>query len=234
MRTLEMVGGNQNTPRPDDIVRVVVYLGALILTLGILAGCGRPADKQDTKVENTTAPVKKAEQPAHKPDKAQPASAAAEHIKQAETRLKISSRKISLTWAQNGQTKLEATAIELTGDTAAGTAAMKSVSASLYDKGKIVAKMAAPLVMADEKTRIVTATGGVTITSTVPESTIKTVKAQWIKWYLRQDKLVGNGGIHAQGPVSTIDAAAFVADTRLKTIRIVANPEEARAVVGQQ
>jgi hypothetical protein len=147
--------------------------------------------------------------------------------------LKFSGQKITLAWQQNNKPKLTAAATELTGNTVSGKAAMKHVAAEFYDNGKVVARLVAPFVEADEKTRVVTASGGVTITSAVPGSTIQTVKADWVRWYSREDKLVGDGGIHARGPVTSIDASAFIADTRLRTIKIMANPSEARAVIGK-
>jgi hypothetical protein len=185
--------------------------------LVLAAGCGRTSEQTGPEPK---ARVERAKPPATGPQRA------------AESALKFATRKVNLTWQEGGKPKLTATARELTGNTVSGTAAMKQVSAQLYDKGKVVARLSAPLVEADEKTRVVTATGGVTITSAVPNTTIRTVNADWVKWYSREDKLVGNGGVTARGPVASIKAAAFVADTRLRTIRVTAEPSEAQAVLG--
>jgi hypothetical protein len=108
-----------------------------------------------------------------------------------------------------------------------------NVSALLYDKGKMVAKLTAPVVQADKKSDLVIATGGVTIISTVDGSSIKTIKASRVKWYSKENRLIGDGGVVATGPVTSIKAAAFTADTRLKSVKVYADPAEAYAETGK-
>jgi len=211
---------------PSFPALVLVGLAAAVLS----AGCGTAAERRPGK---TGAPVSRTKPapPGEQTPSKQPSPATGEGP--TPPKLKVVGRKVTLTWQEAGQPKLSASAQELTGNTLSGKAALRQVNADLYQKGKIVAKLTAPLVEADEKTRIVTATGGVTIVSTVPESNIRTVKADWIKWYSREDKIIGDGGISARGPVVSIDAAAFTADTRLRTIALTASPAASRAVIGK-
>ena len=255
MRASETAGGNRAVPRPDDMMKAagakhkvenagfkawiprsplcvssLVILAAAVSVVGMLsAGCGRRAEQRAGQprpgAHYVRPPALQKKAQAERPAKPTETSAV--------PKLKIIGRKVTLTWQEAGQPKLSASAQELTGNTVSGRASMKQVTAEFYQKGRLVAKLSAPLVEADEKTRIVTATGGVTVTSTVPESNIRTVRAEWIKWYSREDKIVGNGGVSARGPVVSIDAAAFTADTRLRTLKVMANPSEARAVLGR-
>ncbi len=240
VKKLEMAGASICCRRPDSIMRAIVRWSIFaVLTAVILAGCtgGRKTpsapptttelSKQDQKTKdpgNSTKPDVKAK--GNEADSNEPAEITFGQ--------KGAFKRVSLAWQEDGQPKLVASADELTGNTLSGTAEMKRVTAQFFDGRKHVATLTAPLVRADEKSRIITATGGVTVTSNVAESTIKTVKADWVKWYSREDKLVGNGGIQVRGPVTTIDATAFVADTQLRTIKITADPDEAKAIVQKQ
>jgi hypothetical protein len=210
---------------------------AAIVVLIVLVGCGKGSDQssvsskpKEIRIDSSAITGKKIDNRKSQDD----SSSKNSDVTIPEPQFKMTGQKISISWQENGQQKLTAKAIEATGNTISGKAALKKVNADLYENGKLVATLVAPLVEADEKTRVVTATGGVTITSKVPESTIRTVEADWIKWYSKDGKLVGNGGVKARGPVTSMDASAFVADTRLRNIRILANPAEARAVIGNR
>lgn len=234
-----MAGGKRFLHRPDNIMRSAIWWVVLALATALLAGCSN-VDEPQTKTNKPNTTVKQVKSP----DEPSGKSGAKTTKPDAETRknegdepappqLKVIGRKVNLNWQEGGEPKLAVTAVELTGDTLAGKAAMKQVSAELYQDGKLVAKLVAPNVEADEKTRIITATGGVTLTSNVPESTIRTVKCDWIKWYSKSDKIIGNGGVTATGPLVLIKAAAFTADTKLRTVKVTADPSEAKAVVGK-
>lgn len=224
--------------RPDDIMKASIWLAVAAFVLVLAAGCAKVGERRS--VEHPVVPSAEPKDGAATPKKPteavppQEARKPAEDQRPSTPQLKYIGRRVTLTWEDAGKPRMRATAIELTGNTVSGTASMKRVNAELYDDGKLVATLSAPSVLADEKTRVVTATGGVKVVSKVPDSSIRTINAEWIKWYTREDKMVGNGGITARGPVASIDAAAFTADTRLKTVRILADPSEARAVIGNR
>jgi hypothetical protein len=146
--------------------------------------------------------------------------------------VKAEARKVVVTWSERGKTSLSATATEVSGDTVSGSAKMKQVTAELYNKGELLGKLAAPIVEADASNRIISASGGVTLTSEQPNSTVRVVKAGWIKWFARQNRVLGGGGVEAVGPMTTVKAEAFVADTGLRKIKLVADPKQSEAVFG--
>lgn len=240
VKVLETAGGRRILPRPDNIMKAAIWWGVLALAVMLVAGCSR-VDEPKTKSQSpqvSQGQAESSEEAKKKPEaktteKPENIQSPDEITEPAMPELKVVGQKVSLNWQEGGKPKLSAIASELTGDTLAGKAALKHVSAEMYQDGKLVAKLVAPNVIADEKTRVIVATGGVTLTSTVPESTIRTVKCDWIKWYSRDDKIVGNGGVTATGPLASIKAAAFTADTRMRTVKITADPSEAKAVVGK-
>ncbi len=138
-----------------------------------------------------------------------------------EPKLEITQQGINLTWVENGKLRMKARAKEgiINENTQIGT--LKNFSAELYDNGKLTAFVSAPLVKAEGKKRIVTATGGVTLRSNERDSVLK---AKWIKWYEKKNIVVGNGGItitsRDNGRVMNASAAAFVANTSLKTVTL--------------
>lgn len=238
VKVLETAGGGQILPRPDNIMKTAIWWGALALAVTLAAGCSNLDEPKAKNPDSQVSQVKSSDGSQKKPDVKTPetpekSQTSGEITEPAMPELKVVGQKVSLNWQEGGRPKLAAIATELTGDTLAGKAALKQVSAELYQDGKLVAKLVAPNVIADEKTRVITATGGATLTSTVPESTIRTVKCDWMKWYSRDDKIVGNGGVTANGPLASIKAAAFTADTRMRTVKITADPSEAKAVVGK-
>lgn len=198
------------------------------MLLLILAGCSQPSTR-----ERQTAPIASANEKTTQPDQSAKEQPAPESEEPPLPELKAVGRKVSLAWQEEGKTRLKASAREMTGNTVMGKASLKEVNAELYDNGKLVARLSAPSVQADEKTRVITATGGVTITSEVPGSTIKTLKSDWVKWYSREDKLIGDGGVTAVGPLANIQAAAFTANTRLGSVRLMSDSTETRAVIGR-
>ena len=85
--------------------------------------------------------------------------------------------------------------------------------------------MTAPRAVADTSKRTVTATGGVVLKSTSAAALGSAVRdtvvhAQRIRWYANAHKFVGDGGVKISSTSGTIEGAAFVADTALKTISV--------------
>ncbi|HOM72213.1 MAG TPA: LPS export ABC transporter periplasmic protein LptC [Armatimonadota bacterium] len=224
----------------------VIRILTLLIAVVFIAGCAKDSQRIEsasssqqpevnTTIQREQQGSKKSNGPSqpqtNEPTKKQDADGSQ---KSPDLELEIHGQKVNLTWQDGGKPKMRVKADKLVGNTVAGSASLEKVDAELYEDGKLVARLSAPLIQADEKTRIVIATGGVTITSADPASSIKTIKAKWIKWYSRDNKIIGNGGITAVGPVASINAAEFIADTRMKTVRFNANPAEARAEVGER
>ena len=95
-------------------------------------------------------------------------------------------------------------------------------SAKLYENGKLTASIKAPKAVIDRKTLTVTATGGVVMESL--ESKTK-VHAEWVKWYARKNKVIGNGGVKIESESknwnSNTEGAAFEADTSFENYRVM-------------
>jgi LPS export ABC transporter protein LptC len=202
-----------------------ILLGVVVLAVG----CGKSPDRAKAPVAAESKPtVTKAQQPVAKPPKdiAQDKPSVPE--------LEVKGRLVTISWDEKGKISMQATATEMTGNTVSGTATIKKVKARLFSNGRQTGTLVAPLVQADEGSRVLTASGGVALTSSDPKSSIRTVKCQWIKWYSRENRIVGGGGVKAHGPVASIDAAAFIADTQLRNVRILSDPSEIRAMLGKQ
>ncbi len=134
--------------------------------------------------------------------------------------LELSQKGVTLRWIEDGNVRMSATAREFQGNEVAKVGTLLDFSAQLYENGKMTASVRAPKAVADTANRVVTATGGVVVKS-MERSTV--VNASWIKWYAKQQKIVGDGGVKATSTMGTMDGAAFVADTGLKNIRILSS-----------
>lgn len=150
------------------------------------------------------------------------------------TEVKVAAKGLSINWQEGSQPKLKATASKGAINSLSGAASMMVVNAELYDKGKLVAKLTAPVVQADKKSDLVIATGGVTIVSCVSGSNIQKVKADRVKWLSKENRMIGEGNVLAIGPTASIKASAFTADTRLRTVKVYADPAQAHAEFGKK
>lgn len=132
-------------------------------------------------------------------------------------KLEVTQKEVTLRWASKEGTQMVATArsSNLNEETQAGT--LLDFSAKLYENGKLSALVSAPLATADYKNRVVIASGGVVLKSLVRQTV---VHASWIKWYVDKHKIVGNGGVSIDSTAGSMDGAAFVADTALKTLTV--------------
>ncbi len=117
--------------------------------------------------------------------------------------------------------RMEATADEFRGNEVAQTGELVGFRGKLYENGKLTATMEAPSAIADTANRIVTATGGVKLRSVVRETSLT---SQWVKWYAREQRVIGNGGVKIDSTVGIVEAAAFEADTGLKKFTVKGSP----------
>ncbi|MDH7601868.1 MAG: hypothetical protein QHI38_06945 [Armatimonadota bacterium] len=141
-------------------------------------------------------------------------------------------KRVTIRWTDKNKMTLSATAAKLEGSEVTRKAVMTNFSAELYQDGKLTTTLAAPKVEADEARRTLTAAGGVTLKS-LDRGTV--VKCAWVKWYARENRIVGDGGVKvtsklASGAKYEMEGAAFQADTALKNITIT---DSARGWIGE-
>ena len=132
-------------------------------------------------------------------------------------KLTISQQGVNMRWVEQGQLRMSAKAREVQGDEISKTATLLDFSAQLYENGKLTASIKAPKAVVDTVGRVVTATGGVTLKS-MERKTV--VNASWMKWFSKEHRVVGNGGVNIVSEMGNIDAAAFQADTSLRTLSV--------------
>ncbi|MHB9035634.1 MAG: LPS export ABC transporter periplasmic protein LptC [Armatimonadota bacterium] len=188
------------------ISRNVVLILIVILVLCV-AGCGRrQSDAPDGQQPNAAdkSAVK------NQPTKVEP------EVESGPT-LEFKQQGVTLNWMEKGQVRMSAVATEVKGSEVTRVGELTDFSGKLYENGKLVATVVAPKAVADTVNRIVTATGGVTLKSMERNTT---VKAQWMKWYAKDQKVVGDGGVKIESTMGTMQGAAFVADTGMKTITV--------------
>lgn len=192
--------------RLRSLAAALVYVAVVFLAVG----CGQ---KDTAKVSDSP----RAEQPAGlgTPESKPPAPQVG--APEEGPKLALSQKDITLRWVDNGSLRMSAKAKEFRGSEVTKTGELLDFSAQLYEDGKPVTTITAPRVVADTANRIVTATGGVLVKS-LERNTV--VKAEWIKWYAKNQKIVGNGGVSIKSDVWDAEAAAFVADTALKTVSL--------------
>lgn len=201
-------------------VALVALLAAFVLIYA--AGCGSErasAPEPDAAVAPSPAP-QPGQPAAEVPEPAggePPAVAAAPPDKPDGPRLELTQEGVTLTWHERGQLRMDARASSLKADEVTRTGTLLDFSARLYENGRLTAEIRAPRAVADTDKRIVTASGGVTLKS-VERAT--TVRAEWVRWYAREQRVVGNAGVKIESAMGTITAAAFEADTALKTLTV--------------
>ena len=180
---------------------LIFCAGAAVICAG--AGCGRKPDRAAAK----PLPIKSE---VAKPAKVQIA-------KDDGPKLELSQKGVILNWVEKGQLRMKASGSQSKYDDVAKVASMLKFSAQLFDDGKLTASLVAPEAVADTTSRIVTATGGVTLKSMQRNTT---VTAPRMRWYAKEQKVVGDGGVKITSSMGTLEGAAFLADTSMKTITI--------------
>ena len=126
--------------------------------------------------------------------------------------LTLSQKGIKLRWINDGKLHMSASASELVGNEVGKCIEVRNFKGELYEKGTLTSKISAKRAFIDANTRIVTATGGVTMNSVTRKTS---VRSEWVKWYSKENRVVGDGGVKITSQMGTIDAAAFTADTSL-------------------
>lgn len=177
-----------------------------------IAGCGR----QQAIAPGKQATASNVQSNAVKDSKAK-GQAVTKTEAESSPNLELKQQDVTLNWMENGKVRMSARASEVKGNEVTKVGELIDFSGKLYENGKLVATLDAPKAVADTVNRIVTATGGVTLKSLERNTT---VKAQWIKWYAKDQKVVGDGGVRIDSAMGTMQGAAFVADTGMKTITV--------------
>lgn len=208
---------------PFSAYRLGIALVALLAAFGLMVAAG-------CRSEHTVAPeADGAAAPSPAPQSSQPAAEAPEPAgveppagtesadRPDGPRLELTQQGVTLTWHERGQLRMDARASSLKADEVTKTGTLLDFSARLYENGKLTAEIRAPKAVADTDKRIVTASGGVTLKS-VERAT--TVRSEWVRWYAREQRVVGNAGVKIESAMGTITAAAFEADTALKTLTL--------------
>jgi hypothetical protein len=193
----------------DVILRAVVGFGLSLATVAlILVGCGRTPGAPKVSVKLRTASSRQTARPPVALPKQQIGSA---------PQMDITQKGVSLRWVENGQLRMTARATFLTGNEVTRRGTLSNFSGELYENGKLTAAIRAPMVEVDEAKRIIIASGGVSLKSLERKTK---VRAKWIKWYEKDQRVVGNGGVKIESTMGTLEGAAFVADTGLKSIKV--------------
>lgn len=141
-------------------------------------------------------------------------------------------KRVTLRWTDKNLMSLSASASKLEGSEVTRKAVLTDFRAELYQNGKLTTTLVAPKVEADEARRTLTATGGVTLKS-LDRGTV--VKCAWVKWYAREGRIVGDGGVKVTSKLQSggnyeMEGAAFEADTALRSITIT---DSARGWIGR-
>lgn len=199
-----------------------VALGGLLL---VMAGCAAKQPAVSTPPANAQSAAT-----AGKADEATPANkATSKTVKEQPNlgeiekpdlnpKIEITQKGATLNWIDNnGKTKMSASLREVRGDLVSNVVAAYDFSGKLYENGKQTASLVAPKVVVDSDNQIVTATGGVTLTSAERNSV---VKSSWMKYYAKQHRVVGNGGVKITSDMGTYEGAYFEADTDLRTFTL--------------
>lgn len=194
------------------------YLPTILISAAVIfvnTGCGNKSQHTNENIEKS--PIQQAAKDKKISSSKKDTTKKTDSTKDDSPKLQLSQQGVTLSWMENGKVRMKATGKESKYNDISKVASMLNFGAQLYDNGKLTASLSAPKALADTTTRIVTATGGVTLKSLERNTT---VKASWIKWYAKKQKVVGDGGVKITTSMGTLQGAAFVADTSMKTITI--------------
>lgn len=191
--------------------RIGVYIAvalAAVLMVALISGCGaRKPSQPASQAGKQGSPGKASEKPATP-------VALPERDK-----VGVTTKNVTLTWEEAGKLKMQATAREIIGNQLTGKGEMHDAKVLWYDKGQLTTVMQAPRIDAENATKVLLASGGVTVKS-IPRNTV--VKARQLKFYANDHKIIGSGGVKVTSDMGTVNATGLVADTELKTIKFTA------------
>lgn len=137
-------------------------------------------------------------------------------------KLEITQSGVTLSWVEKGGSQMTASAKSADFNEVTQAGNLLDFSAKLYENGKLAASVKAAKATVDTAKRTVIASGGVTLKSVERDTT---VKAGWIKWNAKTRKIVGNGGVKVISANGTAEAAAFVADTTMRSYTLLSSGE---------
>lgn len=135
-------------------------------------------------------------------------------------KLEFTQHGVTLRWSEKNGTQMSASAKSASFNEVTQTGTLLDFSAELYENGKLTAAVSAPRATADTAKRTIIASGGVVLKS-LERQTV--VNASWIRWNANTSKVVGNGGVKIKSANGTAEAAAFTADTSLKSYTLLSS-----------
>ena len=177
------------------------------------AGCAR---RRPVESPNKPAPLFVDHPPKQSPKSKNPPKDASANAPQG-LKLDIEGRRVTLRWSEKNGTQMTASATSASFNEVTQIGTLLDFSAKLYENGKLTAAISAPRATADTAKRVIVASGGVVLKS-LERQTV--VNSAWIKWNANTHKIVGNGGVSIKSTSGTVDGAAFIADTGLKTLTV--------------
>ncbi|MFQ3548936.1 MAG: LPS export ABC transporter periplasmic protein LptC [Armatimonadota bacterium] len=194
-----------------------------LLFVFIISGCVQKKELENNNISPSeiTQPVQpkdnKTDNSNDSEDRLEDEKAQNNNIDAQTPKLEITQKGVTLKWTDKGKPKMEASATELIGNEMDRTGTLLNFSATLYENGKATSTFKSDKAVVDFNKKTVTATGGVVVKSLERATT---VTAEWIKYDSNTKKIVGNGGIVIESNLGKIEAAAFIADTTLKTYTV--------------
>lgn len=184
----------------------------------VLQGCAKPERAKPAGSKSLLVDKQSKPQSESKPDPQQPAEPVKETPK-----LEITQSGVTLRWAEKNGSQMTASAKSADFNEVTQVGSLLDFSAQLYENGKLTAGVSAPKATVDTDKRTVIASGGVTLKS-LERSTV--IKAGWIKWDANTRKVMGNGGVKITSDTGVAEAAAFIADTSLKSYTLLSSGKE--------
>lgn len=183
----------------------------------VVVGCKNNQPKSEKPTETTKQETKKTQTPENKKQEEPQAKPEKTLEEMSRPNIIVTQHNIDIKWSDGSTTRMKATAKELVANEVNKNIVVNNFTGEFYEKGKLSAKISAKKAFIDGQSRTIIATDGVKISSTMRNTS---VTASWIKWYSKQGKIVGNGGIKITSEMGTIEAPAFEADTTLEKFTV--------------
>ena len=200
----------------NSVIRWIVLL--VCCAAFVIQGCAKHEHVKPAKHK----PLLVDKQPKPSPEE-KPAPQKPEEPIEESPKLEITQSGVTLRWTEKNGSQMTASAKSADFNEVTQIGSLVDFSAQLYENGKLTAGLNAPKAIVDTAKRNVTASGGVTLKS-MERNTI--IKAGWIKWDANTRKVTGNGGVKVTSDTGVAEAAAFVADTSLKSYTLLSSGKE--------